>query len=75
MKETTVFLDIAPSSLVEFYRALMMEAGSTSETSVKFYQFPDDSNLHTNHSENLKCHKIAVTVVLATDALKSLRSS
>jgi hypothetical protein len=38
---------------------LMMEAASTSETSVNFYQTkrhynPEDSHLHTCHHENLK---------------------
>jgi hypothetical protein len=41
--------------------ALMMEAASTSETSVNFYQttrrnIPENSNLHTRHRENLKSH-------------------
>jgi hypothetical protein len=36
----TVFWDVTPCRLVEFYRrlALMMEAASTSETSVNFFQ-------------------------------------
>jgi hypothetical protein len=39
--------------------AIMMEAASTSETSVNFYQTtqrynPEDSHLHTRHRENLK---------------------
>jgi hypothetical protein len=39
--------------------ALMMEAASTSKTSVKYYQttgrnFPEDSHLHTRRRENLK---------------------
>jgi hypothetical protein len=57
--------------LVEVYRrsrgasclhlALMMEAASTSETSVNFQQTfrrnrPEDSHLHTRRRENLKCH-------------------
>jgi hypothetical protein len=41
--------------------ALIMEAVSTSEASVNFYQttrsnIPEDSNLHTRHRENLKSH-------------------
>jgi hypothetical protein len=37
---------------------MMMEAASTSETSVNFYQTtwrnnPEDSHLHTHHQENL----------------------
>jgi hypothetical protein len=40
---------------------LMMEAASTFETSVNFYQTtrrnnPEDSHLHTRHRENLKSH-------------------
>jgi hypothetical protein len=40
-----------------------MEAASTSETSVNFYQTtrrnsPDDSHLHTRRRENLKSHHI-----------------
>jgi hypothetical protein len=43
--------------------ALMMEAASASETSVKFYQTtmrynPVDSHLHTRRRENLKSYKI-----------------
>jgi hypothetical protein len=41
--------------------ALMMEAASTSEMSVNFYQTtrrnnPEDSHLHTRRRENLKSH-------------------
>jgi hypothetical protein len=40
----------------------MMEAASTSETSVNFYQttrrnIPEDSHLHNRHRENLKSHQ------------------
>jgi hypothetical protein len=40
---------------------LMMEAASTSETPVNFYQTarrnnPEDSHLHTHRRENLKSH-------------------
>jgi hypothetical protein len=40
-------------------KAMMMEAESTSETSVSFYQttrlnIPEDSHLHASHRENLK---------------------
>jgi hypothetical protein len=67
-----VFWVVAPSSLVEVYRrfrgacyfhhqglmAMKMEAASTSETSVIFYQTtrhnnPEDSHLHTCRRENL----------------------
>jgi hypothetical protein len=64
----TVFWDAAPCSLVEIDRslrrtliALMMEAVSTSETSVNFYKttqrkIPEDSHLHTRRHENLRSH-------------------
>jgi hypothetical protein len=49
----SVFWVVAPCSLVEVYQliALMMEAASTSETSVNFHQTawcnnPEDSRLH-----------------------------
>jgi hypothetical protein len=51
-----VFWVVVPCSLVDVYRpiALMMEAASTSETSVNFYQTtrcynPEDSHLHTRN--------------------------
>jgi hypothetical protein len=60
------FWVVLPCSLVEVYRrfrdacciALMMEAKSTSETSVNFYQItrrnnPEDSHLHIRRRENL----------------------
>jgi hypothetical protein len=69
----TVFYGVAPGSLVKFtdisevlaasiIRA-MMEAASTSETSVIFYQIAlcntlEDSYLHIRCHENLKSHKI-----------------
>jgi hypothetical protein len=42
--------------------ALMMDATSTSETSVNYYQTtrrnnPEDSHLLTRRRENLKCHR------------------
>jgi hypothetical protein len=57
---------LGPFSLVEVYRrfvAMMMEAVSTSETSVNCYQttrrnIPEDSHLHTRRRENLKSHLI-----------------
>jgi hypothetical protein len=53
----TVFWYVAPCTLVEI--ALMMEAVSTSETSVSFYQttrhnIPEDSHLHTRGRQTLK---------------------
>jgi hypothetical protein len=51
----TDFWDDAPMLII----ALMMEAGSTSETSVIFYEtarrdIPQDSHLHTRCRENMK---------------------
>jgi hypothetical protein len=45
--------------------ALMMEAVSTSETLVNFYQTtrrnnPEDSHLHTRRRENLKSYRLRV---------------
>jgi hypothetical protein len=45
--------------------ALMMEAVSTSETSVNIYQtagrnIPEDSHLHTRRRENLKSHQVVL---------------
>jgi hypothetical protein len=60
-----VFWVVMPCSLVVCSLAitLMMEAASTSEMLVNFYQTtrnynPEDSHLHTCHHENLKSHKI-----------------
>jgi hypothetical protein len=63
----TVFWDVAPCVLVESYRRFrgairaiaLMEAVSTSETSVNFYEAkrlnnPEDSHLHTRRREILK---------------------
>jgi hypothetical protein len=67
----TVFLVVAPCSLVEVELAasinraivLMMEAASTSETSVKFYQptrrnNQEDGHLRTRRRENPKSHEM-----------------
>jgi hypothetical protein len=62
----TVIWDVAPCSHVEIaqrFRAMMMEAVGTSETSVNFYQttrrnIPEDSHLHTRRRENLKSHLV-----------------
>jgi hypothetical protein len=69
--QTAVFCVIAPCSLVEVYRLsdvlaasiirAMIEAASTSETSVNFYQTtrrsnPEDSRLHTRGRENRRSH-------------------
>jgi hypothetical protein len=44
-------------------RAMMMDAASTSETSVSFYQTtrrnsPEDSHLHPRRRENLKSYQV-----------------
>jgi hypothetical protein len=63
------FWVVSPCSLVEevlaasIIRTIALEAASTSETSVNYYQTtrrnnPEDSHLHTRRRENLKSHKI-----------------
>jgi hypothetical protein len=49
--QIAAFRIIAPCSFVDIYRAiaLMMEAVSTSETSVKFYQTTRRNNLEDSH--------------------------
>jgi hypothetical protein len=59
--ESTRTVTLRVHSLVCPGIALMMEAVSTSETSVNFYQtilrnIPEDSRLHTRRRENLKSH-------------------
>jgi hypothetical protein len=56
------FTDVSEMLAVSII-ALMMEAASTSETSVNFYQTtrrinPEDSPLHIRRHENLKSHKL-----------------
>jgi hypothetical protein len=60
-----IFMEVWKQQDVEATRgliiALVMEAASTSETSVNLYQTarrnnPDDSHLHTRRRENLKSH-------------------
>jgi hypothetical protein len=51
------------ASIIRAIIALMMEAASTSETSVTFYQTtrhnkPGGSHIHTRRRENLKYHLI-----------------
>jgi hypothetical protein len=51
---------------------LMMEAASTSETLVHFYQVtwhnnPEDSHLHTHCHENLKPHEYPHLFILTFD--------
>jgi hypothetical protein len=50
----------------------MMETGSTSETSVNFYQTtrrnnPEDSHLHIRRRENLKSHKLRLTYAVLAE--------
>jgi hypothetical protein len=54
---------VLSASIISAIIALMVEAANTSEMSVHFYQTtrhtnPEDSNLHTRHSENFKSHFI-----------------
>jgi hypothetical protein len=54
------FTDVSEMLVASIIRK-MMEATSTSETSVNFYQtirrnIPEDSHLHTRRRENLKSH-------------------
>jgi hypothetical protein len=54
------------ASIIRAMTALMMEAASTSERLVNFYQTtrrkdPQDSLIHTRRSENLKYHLIIGT--------------
>jgi hypothetical protein len=69
-KNTAVFWDVALCIL--WAMALVMEAVSTSETSVNFYEttrrnIPKDSHLHIRRCENLKsnfeniCHRVIQT--------------
>jgi hypothetical protein len=66
------FWVVAPCSLVQVHHVsdvsirAIMEAPSTSETSVNFYQTtplnnPEDGNLHTRR-ENLKSHLVEISL-------------
>jgi hypothetical protein len=66
-----IFWDVAPCSLAI---ALMMEAISTSETSVSqsasIYRLhgniPEDSHIHTCRRENLKSHQVLPNSLLTS---------
>jgi hypothetical protein len=69
----TVFWDVAPLTDVpevlttSIVIALMMEAVSTSKTSVNFYEttwrkMPEESHLHTRRRENLKSHCLLISL-------------
>jgi hypothetical protein len=76
----TVFWDVAPCSLVEIdrrFRGAMMEAVTTSETSVNFYQttrhnIPEDSRIQDSNSRKygsiygtvIACHFDANIILL-----------
>jgi hypothetical protein len=54
---------VRTASIIRAIISLMMEAESTSETSVNIYltrrqYIPEDSELHTRRRENLKSHII-----------------
>jgi hypothetical protein len=62
------FTDVSEVFAASIIIALMMEAASTSETSVNFYQttrrnIPEDNHLHTRRRENLKSHQYLKKVV------------
>jgi hypothetical protein len=67
----SVFCNVAPCSVVEVYRVLIVlviEAASTSETSVNLYQTtrrynPEDSHLHTRRRENLKSYQFISQII------------
>jgi hypothetical protein len=57
-----MLIDVSGVHTASIIRALMMEAVSTCETSVKINlatrrYIPEDSKLYTRHRENLKSHK------------------
>jgi hypothetical protein len=57
---------VVPASIISSMIALMMEAASTSETLINFYQTtrrnnPEDSHLHTRRPENLKSYNEKVS--------------
>jgi hypothetical protein len=71
-----VFWVVVPCSLLEVYQrfiiTLMMEAASTSETLVNFYQTirrhnPGDSHLHTRRRENLKSQRAIISLRIITN--------
>jgi hypothetical protein len=72
----------ANTKMIVFWAiALMMEAASTFEMSVNFYQttrrnIPDDSHLHTRRRENLKSHLVNLygeAALYCVRRLKALR--
>jgi hypothetical protein len=81
-----VFSDVAPCGLVEVYRhfrgvyfliVLMIEAVSTSETSVNLYQTtwinnPEDKSSFSHRRENLKSHQYRDEFYLASYGLSHL---
>jgi hypothetical protein len=60
-QKSTDVSKVLAASIIRGMSGLMMEAASTSETSVNFCQTtwssnPEDSHLHIHHHENLKSH-------------------
>jgi hypothetical protein len=56
---------VPAAAIIRAMNALMIEAASTSETSVNFYQTtrrsnPEDNHLHTRRRENLNSHKVVI---------------
>jgi hypothetical protein len=70
----TVFLDVAPCSLVdvsEVLTACIIRAVSISENAVNFYvtarcNIPEHINLHARRHENLKFHEVREHITFAS---------
>jgi hypothetical protein len=59
------FTNVSEALAASIIIVLMMEAASTSETSVNFFQTtrrynPEDSHLHTRHRENIKSYHVSL---------------
>jgi hypothetical protein len=63
--KVAVFWVVAPCSLVEVYRpALMMEAASTSETSVNFYQTTRSNNPEYSYPGRTVLYILILSIVI-----------
>jgi hypothetical protein len=66
-------LSVSPLLAASIIRTMMMEATSTSETSVNFYQTawsnnPEDSHFRTRRRENLISHQVLRELNYSTPA-------
>jgi hypothetical protein len=75
-----VFRDVVPSSMEEVYlrHQLIMEAASTSETSVNLYQtvrrkIPKDSHFHTRRHGNMVTWNVTQLQVSSTSDSKAIK--